>query len=40
VGIVTKFLMPGRDPGGMVITILIGIVGAFCRGALKRYARF
>ena len=29
VGIVAKFLMPGRDPGGFIITILLGIAGAF-----------
>jgi len=29
VGLVAKFLMPGRDPGGFIITILLGIVGAF-----------
>jgi uncharacterized membrane protein YeaQ/YmgE (transglycosylase-associated protein family) len=28
VGIVAKFLMPGRDPGGFVITALLGIGGA------------
>jgi uncharacterized membrane protein YeaQ/YmgE (transglycosylase-associated protein family) len=28
-GIVAKFLMPGRDPGGLIITILLGIAGAF-----------
>jgi uncharacterized membrane protein YeaQ/YmgE (transglycosylase-associated protein family) len=28
-GIVAKFLMPGRDPGGFIITILLGIAGAF-----------
>ena len=27
-GIVAKFLMPGRDPGGFIITILLGIGGA------------
>ncbi len=27
-GIVAKFLMPGRDPGGFIITTLLGIVGA------------
>jgi uncharacterized membrane protein YeaQ/YmgE (transglycosylase-associated protein family) len=27
-GIVAKFLMPGRDPGGFIITALLGIVGA------------
>jgi uncharacterized membrane protein YeaQ/YmgE (transglycosylase-associated protein family) len=28
-GIVAKFLMPGPDPGGIIITILLGIAGAF-----------
>ncbi|HET7392740.1 MAG TPA: GlsB/YeaQ/YmgE family stress response membrane protein, partial [Candidatus Binatia bacterium] len=28
VGIVGKFLMPGRDPGGFIVTILLGIAGA------------
>lgn len=28
VGIVAKFLMPGRDPGGFIVTILLGIGGA------------
>ena len=32
VGIIAKFLMPGRDPGGFVITIIIGIAGAFVGG--------
>jgi uncharacterized membrane protein YeaQ/YmgE (transglycosylase-associated protein family) len=27
-GAIAKFLMPGRDPGGFIITILLGIVGA------------
>ena len=27
-GAVAKFLMPGRDPGGFIITILLGIAGA------------
>jgi uncharacterized membrane protein YeaQ/YmgE (transglycosylase-associated protein family) len=29
VGIVAKLLMPGRDPGGFIITGLLGIAGAF-----------
>ncbi len=29
VGIVAKFLMPGRDPGGFILTILIGIAGSY-----------
>ena len=32
VGVVAKFLMPGRDPGGFAITIALGIVGAFVGG--------
>lgn len=33
-GIIAKLLMPGRDPGGCIITILIGIAGAFVGGYL------
>lgn len=29
IGIVAKFLMPGRDPAGFIITAVIGIVGSF-----------
>ncbi len=29
VGLVAKFLMPGRDPGGFIITVLIGLAGSF-----------
>jgi uncharacterized membrane protein YeaQ/YmgE (transglycosylase-associated protein family) len=29
VGVVAKLLMPGRDPGGFIITALLGIAGAF-----------
>ena len=36
VGIVAKFLMPGRDPGGFFVTILLGIVGAIFGGFLGR----
>lgn len=28
-GIIAKLLMPGRDPGGFIITIILGIAGAF-----------
>ncbi len=28
-GLVARLLMPGRDPGGFIITIVIGIAGAF-----------
>jgi uncharacterized membrane protein YeaQ/YmgE (transglycosylase-associated protein family) len=36
VGLVAKLLMPGRDPGGFIITILIGIAGAVVGGFLGR----
>ena len=29
VGALAKFIMPGKDPGGVITTILIGIAGAF-----------
>lgn len=38
VGIVAKFLMPGRDPGGFIVTIALGIVGALLGGFLGRVA--
>jgi uncharacterized membrane protein YeaQ/YmgE (transglycosylase-associated protein family) len=31
-GVVAKLLMPGRDPGGFIVTILLGIAGAFVGG--------
>ena len=34
VGALAKFIMPGDDPGGIIITILIGIAGAFVGGFL------
>lgn len=36
VGVIGKFLMPGRDPGGFIITIMLGIAGAFLGGYLGR----
>jgi uncharacterized membrane protein YeaQ/YmgE (transglycosylase-associated protein family) len=36
VGVIAKLLMPGRDPGGIVVTSLIGIVGALLGGFLGR----
>lgn len=29
IGLIAKLLMPGRDPGGFIITILLGIAGSF-----------
>ncbi len=28
IGIIAKFLMPGKDPGGFIITAILGMVGA------------
>lgn len=36
VGGLAKFLMPGRDPGGMIMTIILGIVGSMVAGFLGR----
>jgi uncharacterized membrane protein YeaQ/YmgE (transglycosylase-associated protein family) len=36
VGIVAKLLMPGRDPGGFIITAVLGIVGAIIATYLGR----
>jgi uncharacterized membrane protein YeaQ/YmgE (transglycosylase-associated protein family) len=40
VGVVGKLLMPGRDPGGFIITILLGIAGALVGGFLGRMLGF
>jgi len=36
VGALAKLLMPGRDPGGIIVTMAIGIVGALIGGWLGR----
>lgn len=36
VGIVAKLLTPGRDPGGWIITILLGLAGSFVAGYFGR----
>ena len=36
VGAIAKLIMPGKDPGGIIITILLGIAGAFLAGFLGR----
>ena len=36
VGAIAKLLMPGKDPGGIIITILLGIAGAFLAGFIGR----
>jgi uncharacterized membrane protein YeaQ/YmgE (transglycosylase-associated protein family) len=40
IGAIAKFLMPGRDPGGFIITILLGIAGALIGGFLGRAMGF
>jgi uncharacterized membrane protein YeaQ/YmgE (transglycosylase-associated protein family) len=36
IGVIAKLLMPGRDPGGFIVTILLGIAGAVVAGFLGR----
>jgi len=36
VGVVAKLIMPGPDPGGMIVTIFLGIVGALIGGFIGR----
>ncbi len=36
VGAIAKLIMPGKDPGGFIITTLLGIAGAFLAGFLGR----
>jgi uncharacterized membrane protein YeaQ/YmgE (transglycosylase-associated protein family) len=39
-GFIAKFLMPGRDPGGFIITIILGIAGAVVGGLIGRALGF
>lgn len=39
-GILAKLIMPGKDPGGMIVTILIGIVGAMVGGFISTFFGF
>ena len=36
VGVIAKLLMPGKDPGGIIVTMLLGIVGAVLGGYAGR----
>jgi uncharacterized membrane protein YeaQ/YmgE (transglycosylase-associated protein family) len=40
VGAIAKLIMPGRDPGGMIITIGLGIAGAVVGGVIGRALGF
>lgn len=37
VGVLAKWIMPGNDPGGLLVTILIGIAGAFVGGFIGSF---
>jgi uncharacterized membrane protein YeaQ/YmgE (transglycosylase-associated protein family) len=39
-GLIAKALLPGDDPGGLIITALIGIAGAFIGGLITRALGF
>jgi uncharacterized membrane protein YeaQ/YmgE (transglycosylase-associated protein family) len=39
-GFIAKLLMPGRDPGGFIVTILLGIAGALVGGFIGRAMGF
>jgi uncharacterized membrane protein YeaQ/YmgE (transglycosylase-associated protein family) len=36
IGALAKFVMPGRDPGGILITILLGLAGSMLAGFIGR----
>lgn len=38
VGAIAKAIMPGRDGGGLILTCLLGVVGAFVGGFIGKYA--
>ena len=40
VGAVAKLVMPGRDPGGIIVTIVLGVIGAVVGGVLGRTLGF
>lgn len=39
-GAIGKFLLPGKDPGGCILTIVIGVVGALLGGFVSTYLGF
>jgi len=39
-GALAKFIMPGKDPGGLIVTILIGIAGAVLGGFIGSFLGF
>jgi uncharacterized membrane protein YeaQ/YmgE (transglycosylase-associated protein family) len=39
-GAIAKFIMPGKDGGGIIVTILLGIAGALLMGILTSFLGF
>ena len=39
-GVIAKLIMPGKDPGGWIITIVLGIAGAFIGGFIGQLIGF
>lgn len=39
-GVLAKWVMPGEDPGGLIVTILIGVAGAFVGGYISSHLGF
>jgi uncharacterized membrane protein YeaQ/YmgE (transglycosylase-associated protein family) len=37
VGAIAKLIIPGKDPGGILVTLLLGVVGAFLGGLLGNW---
>ena len=40
VGVLAKFIMPGKDPGGFIVTVLLGVAGAFVGGYVGSFLGF
>ncbi|HEX7340658.1 MAG TPA: GlsB/YeaQ/YmgE family stress response membrane protein [Rhodanobacteraceae bacterium] len=36
IGIIAKWIMPGKDPGGFIVTAIIGIIGSFIGGFIGK----
>ncbi|HET7269069.1 MAG TPA: GlsB/YeaQ/YmgE family stress response membrane protein [Oleiagrimonas sp.] len=36
IGIIAKWIMPGKDPGGFIVTAIIGIIGSFIGGFIAK----
>jgi uncharacterized membrane protein YeaQ/YmgE (transglycosylase-associated protein family) len=39
-GVLAKWIMPGKDPGGLIVTMLIGIAGALVGGFIGNFLGF